>query len=855
MAFSYQTTFTKPTENVSHELMFSLMRDHNTAWKVQKIRKIKSTAHERDWTQDEGYKDWLRRLSADQRKKLAEKDTEAQGLAWADGLKRDLPLIIFIGNFDETLREYKEKPGKPKRKPEIGRWRKKEGLRLNGLCVIDADHVVDGHDPENVRQWWQTTAKDLDLKALGMKMVFISASGNGVKIVFEARLEWGNLIDNQLKMAEMMGVRQYVDEKCKDGSRGHFITTEQDLIYIDESHLYDYYNEAFNEKWIKSYRSGHTQPTLFDNNSGNVATEKPAATASEGDMKYEGVAISKIISAWLGGEVPPEGKRHDTMRDLARDIRYCLENTPAKVMKAFETQQWIQDLIADGDPVETTVEGACKQRYYNSKPQKLREALEKVGIKETTGTPAQNTTQNELPLAEWGARIAEMFDVFPCLREACDGKPTEAYPAALFTSAAMFGTLLTRTWYYFYHKPEERRHLNYCIYIIGDPASGKSFAGPLYHNIMAPLRAEAEAGYKQLNNFKSRKNERETMKDSKKEGSIVKPSPVIRIAPPRTANGVFIEMMQNAKEIVGQDVMQLHMFTFDSELENSTLLQRGGAWIDKQVLELKAFHNEDDGQAFGNYESVMGEFFVYWNYVYTGTRVALNRKVTERNFGNGLSTRLACIPMPSTGFKMMERHPKTGDCQALETLRNWAFEIEKTSGELPIEKLVDECWEWCNEHMAISSVNNDRADEMLIKRVPYYGIGVSVPFIMMRHWDEWQEKRTLDIDDKDVALCALAMDIQYRTQHYFFGEYAKNYFDNCDSDKTVERVRHTKTTNCYEQLPERFSVDTLADVLGIKKESAYTIAYRWCKDGVIGKEKSEKDERQKIYVKLKKSLL
>jgi hypothetical protein len=37
MAFSYQKNFGLPTENVSHELMSSLLRDHNAAWMVDKI--------------------------------------------------------------------------------------------------------------------------------------------------------------------------------------------------------------------------------------------------------------------------------------------------------------------------------------------------------------------------------------------------------------------------------------------------------------------------------------------------------------------------------------------------------------------------------------------------------------------------------------------------------------------------------------------------------------------------------------------------------------------------------------------------------------------------------------------------
>ena len=65
--------------------------------------------------------------------------------------------------------------------------------------------------------------------------------------------------------------------------------------------------------------------------------------------------------------------------------------------------------------------------------------------------------------------------------------------------------------------------------------------------------------------------------------------------------------------------MQLHMLTFDTELDNTLTVQKGGSWIDKQSLELKAFHNEEDGQAYSNLDSVVQNFFVFWNYIYTGT--------------------------------------------------------------------------------------------------------------------------------------------------------------------------------------------------------------------------------------------
>ena len=72
--------------------------------------------------------------------------------------------------------------------------------------------------------------------------------------------------------------------------------------------------------------------------------------------------------------------------------------------------------------------------------------------------------------------------------------------------------------------------------------------------------------------------------------------------------------------------------------------------------------------------------------------------------------------------------------------------------------------------------DQSKTDELLLKRVPYYGIAVSVPFIMMRHWDEWQQHHTLTLDDTDLYLCLLAINIQFACQRHFFGKYWDYYF-------------------------------------------------------------------------------
>ena len=126
-------------------------------------------------------------------------------------------------------------------------------------------------------------------------------------------------------------------------------------------------------------------------------------------------------------------------------------------------------------------------------------------------------------------------------------------------------------------------------------------------------------------------------------------------------------------------------------------------------------------------------------------------------------------------------------------------------------------------------------------------IASAIPFIVMRHWDEWIEHRTLTLDEHDFELSTLVMNIQYRCQHYFFGEYARNYFDDKDRDESAHN-RTTRYMDCYRQLPDLFTREELAKVFDVKEDYSYTIISRFVKDRAI-----EKDGK-KTYRKLKKEL-
>jgi hypothetical protein len=552
-------------------------------------------------------------------------------------------------------------------------------------------------------------------------------------------------------------------------------------------------------------------------------------------VMWRGYDLQRIIDARYGDKLPcaADSNRHTESLKLATDLLLMLDGDKGLVQRIVEAQPWVKEIIEERDEnVEQTVSSAAdcvaqkERKYASSLPSKamlaaIQEATGKTFV-EITKAQAQTATLKDDDMArwlwDWGARIEALMGDFPLLRDVCKGLKRNQYPAALFVGGGLLMTLMTRCTYRFYHRPEELRRLNNSTLIIGDPASGKSFAVRLDRLILAPIKRQSEEASKAINKYKREAQERGTSSKAQEQDALKKPKLINRYMPARTANGVFIESMTTAKENVNGEDMNLHMVTFDSELDNSTKMQKGGGWIDKQSMELKAFHNEEDGQNYANVNSYNGVFDVFWNFVYTGTPDALNAKVNARNFGTGLATRLATIPMPEPSFDLNMMMASADDyTQADIVLSEWANKLDQRYGELPLAPLSDCTKEWTEGRMKIAEFNNkDKADLMLIKRVGYYGMNIPAPFIDMRHWDEREQTGSYQVDDVDISFCRLVLEIQYRCQHFFYGAMAYNYYDNQARDRSANTTCHTtRFAQCFKMLPEKFSRKDFAETFGI----------------------------------------
>ena len=823
--FCYQRSFGLPTEVVTLEQFRALISAPETMRKVKEAREA-----------------------------LARGDKKTY-----DAKKKGLPLAIFIGTFEESVKEIENKKTGEK-KSVTGCWRLQKHCRLNGLCVIDFDHIEG--DPREV--WAAAYAKLSDEDRSRILFVFVTPSGQGLKVVFIADAAVGNLIDNQIVFSQKLGLNP--DEACKDASRGAFLTTRDDVIFIDKERLFNYESEDFGKKYDDEYHAGHSQPTLSSGTdqrgfiNKDTASSAGASSVSQNESRvdpcqenYNGVPYLTIIEAWSKQRFSGDHvSRHEASVVLARDLYIMTDRDKQATLALLMAQKWVQEIVEERqEDVERTVNNAADyvaaQENENAKKGKpwlpkiskeMKAALEASGAVEasesqTSALTPQPSDDNDvyavLPLDAWAEELQEMAAYYPCLKELFLNVHPHKLAAVWFSSAALFGTLMTRAWYHFWYEPELVRRLNYCIFIIGDPGAGKNIVEKFYKKIADPMIQADQCLIDAVNRYKEGRTERTTSTKAQKGEALKRPVVGIRVHPARTATGEFIRHMNAAVETVQGEPLNLHMFSFDAELDNVTKQNKGGDWKDREILELKAFHNEQDGQMYANQESVTGMFNVFWNFIYTGTPYALHRKVNQRNFGTGMSTRLAVIPLPDKG--MAKRHQQV-DPDANETLRTWAYRLDRVEGELPIEPLNDETFEWQTAHLEIAEFNADKADRTLLKRIPYYGIGISLPFILMRHWEEWQESRTLTMDDRDRRLCRLAMEIQYKCQQFFFGEMAFNYF--ADQNKEfVQRRRSTRYDECFRKLPDEFKTQQFMEVFGCSQPAASKAIKRLLEDGVV----------------------
>ncbi len=777
-----------------------------------------------------------------------------------DELKRELPMFCFsAASFDRTKKREKDGTEGP-----LGYWRVQEAAHLNGLCVLDLDHL----DKDPVFLWSDICERYNKLQSQTLykwdiHWVFVTPSTWGLKIVFTADPEVGNLADNQAAFSKALGVVN--DKSIKDASRGQFITPASYTLFIDKEKLINYYDEEYEKLFGEDYRQGSSSPKKTKDVDADVVgchvgdDHPDGAVHSDGgadgnqplkleDIKYGNTPVAKIFERYTQRYgTPITGDRHRTLIKVAEHLRYLVDNSTSKLKVAIRAIPWVrqwEDKEKNAGEINDIVRDACKLPMWREIPRAVKAILPAdcdmhPGGDEVAGDA--RTSADQADSREIWDRLQPLLEGDPLYAVCTAHLPDENKMAGIFAAGGMFCTLATRVHYLHYDGRQHR--MNPQVTIIGEPASGKSFVDDLDEAIMSIMRAADEPGRRAEREYKKEQKKRRTSnKAAKGEQQLKEPEECIRYIPSRTSNAVFYRRQQNAKEMVEGEVIPLHLYTFDSELDSSVTAQSGGTWIGKHDLELKAFHNEKSGVDYANADSVNEVITVFWNQVITGTDVSLAKKINMRNINDGLCSRIAIIRMTDDEFSMIDKGQAKQIDKTFVDLQKWGEFFDKLKGELFIPKLVNHVYDLCEKAANVAKAKDDKVLNYFRKRAVFYAEWFTIPRILARHWLENKDKKNFNImkpviKKSDLDFAELVFDTVIYYQDLFFGKMLEDCWQNGKNEFAVRRQLHTsRNEGMFDTLPKEFSVNVAAKILNINYSAASSQLNRWAQRNMIVKE-------------------
>jgi hypothetical protein len=271
-----------------------------------------------------------------------------------------------------------------------------------------------------------------------------------------------------------------------------------------------------------------------------------------------------------------------------------------------------------------------------------------------------------------------------------------------------------------------------------------------------------------------------------------------------------------------------------------------------EALFLKSLHNEPAGSFLKTSSSMVGEYDVHFNGVYTGTEDAMTKQNTVSNFARGLLQRLACVPMGDTNFEMRENRVYTEEDQQREQeLAEWCYRLDNTKGEIPCKLLSDALHGWTERRMMDAKEENSKALEDLVKRPCWIAINLALPYIVVRHWDQMVEEDgrmkcgpDFKTDKYDRELVLTLCDAQFAFQQHFFLATGEKMYDDRQTAE-ASNVRHQqKTLLAYRRLPAVFTSEDVDREYAYQgcKGSICSRLKRLCDDGLAQKIRQGEDK-------------
>ena len=652
------------------------------------------------------------------------------------------------------------------------------------------------------------------------------------------------------------------------------------------------FKNEFDEQFADSYREGKSSATNSDHqlpgnsvsDSGKSLTTAISEAAKDLAEQVKPKDLDKFevfghdIKDYVNSMLPngaPEGSRHKFALKLFYDILILSDGDHDRARKALLQITWVQDIVTERGmaEIDRIVESGRKllhkkesESFNDPQPSKeMRRAIEQVTTRKYSILVREQRAQSLgqavamqedilHTLNRIGLEIEKLFPQYQLLKLLCHRQKRKHYIAALFLGGAYAMTLCTRMYFKFWPSPGRKCRMNCIVMLIGRSGSGKHMGVDLYEAMMAPIKAADAAQIAALNQW----NEEKEQKSGGEKNKTPRPKGSYRCLPPESSAAAIREAEFNAKEIIDNEEISTHVFLFNSELDDQLRQMKKSHMEQIMTLWLRGFSNEPQGTFLKTTSSQVGEYNVHFNCCYTGTDDAARKLLIESYYVNGLLFRISMVPMGDTNYEMKEKHDyEEKDEERDKELREWAYKLNSTKGEIPCKEISDALYNWTARRMDDAREDDSKAAEDILKRCCWVGVYNALPFIVSRHWDQMVKDGEyykcgpdFMIDKTDVKLALLITSAQHAFQEYYLKAIGEKYYDNLATEQ-ASNVRHQqKTLLAFRRLPTVFgSVDVDREYgYGGNKNSINSRLKRLQDDGLIKKIRSGEDKGK--YCKL-----
>ncbi|MBQ3925956.1 MAG: DUF3987 domain-containing protein, partial [Bacteroidaceae bacterium] len=501
----------------------------------------------------------------------------------------------------------------------------------------------------------------------------------------------GNLIDNQLDFSAKLGLK--LDESCKDGSRGAFMTTEQDIISISDE-LFTYENKEFAELYEEQYRNGNSSPSkgsagVQKCKSADESTDAKRSTLNA-KLEYHGVPYAKIVEAWLGGKEVKEGDRHRTSLYLADHLRYITENDAGLIEQILRDTPFVQEIIKErNENVAQTVKSAQGYVFYKNIPKKMQEALRAVGVmdEDTGEEPIEAEIEEDVSISPLNPYLKYLSQgVIDSIEAVNPGLEM----VVLVSICPEIGALATGVKLDVHGQV---RGINLISYVAGDFASNKGDIDPVVDAWMSEVKALDKMYLQQEDDFRAKKRAAKNKKEQPEE-----PKLPVRFL---TLNNTVANLAERLANTEGK-----HAFSFTPEADTVAQKWRS-SMSDFSVMLRQSYDGSRYDREARSAEAVNVHIdHLLWNVTMCGTPDALYRVVS--NYTDGFQSRIAIARTPDNTFSPLQEKPRVLTERQKERIQQIAHLLPLMQGEVVLPKLEAKGREWLEQIRLETMKNDDR---------------------------------------------------------------------------------------------------------------------------------------------------